>query len=286
LSPVFGGDDSRTVLLSILAGGVAYLAIDVLGRAFLSPAEERPRARFAWPVYVALLCAAALLGMAYRLGPLTIAIAALPLFLTRFAFERLDLAHRTYHQTIQALSIVPELAGHALLGHGERTAIYAQAIGDELGLTPEQHERVATAARLHHIGYVSLGGDDEPTHPAAVGRVSASILRETGFLADVAELVEAVSDPTHDAGRPPTVEAAVVRVSRAFDDLVGNDPDRADGALALVASRQRDDVTASVVSALQDLCRSRPELVDEAVSATAPLTAAAAVAAEEYGRRS
>src|SRR5207302_10032568 len=107
-----------------------------------------------------------LLAVAYRQGghdsgPWMAAVALLPLVLTRFAFDRYAAAQEAYRQTIKALSIVPEVAGTTPFGHGERSAVYADAMARALGFGPEALERVVTAARLHHIGYVTL---DDPEH--------------------------------------------------------------------------------------------------------------------------
>src|SRR5205807_8744158 len=129
-----------------------------------SPHRERVRLRLAAPVYLSLLCAAALLAVAYRRDGVWMAlVAVIPLVLTRFAFERYAAAQAAYQQTIKALSIVPEVAGVTPLGHGERSAVYAVALARQLGLNNEAVERVATAARLHHIGYVTL---DDPQEAA------------------------------------------------------------------------------------------------------------------------
>src|SRR2546426_2804021 len=135
--------------------------------------------------------------MAYRYhdgGVWMAGMAAMPLLITRFSFERYAAARRTYHQTIQALGVVPEVAGLAVPGHGERTAVYAGAMADELGLGATDRERVVTAARLHHIGYICVDDPEDPDGAclpsAEIAKVGASILRETIFLRDVARVVE------------------------------------------------------------------------------------------------
>ena len=237
-------------------------------------------ARSAWPVHVSLVCAAALLAMAYRYhggGVWMAGMAAMPLFITRFSFERYARARRTYHQTIQALGIVPEIAGLAAAGHGERTAVYAAAVADELGLGATDRERVVTAARLHHIGYICVDDPDDPAGaslPAAeIARVGASILRETIFLRDVARVVEDTELWPADGG---TLEGAIVRVVSAFDETVGVDASRAAAAAAAVARQHRDRQGTRAGAALRRLVSHRPEVVEEAIRAGAPVTRAAA----------
>lgn len=204
---------------AVLAG-TAFLAVDLAfrGNLFASPAT-RLRFREAWPLQLSLLCAAALLALAYDKSVSVAPIAAVPLLVTQFSFRRYSSARDTYEQTIRALSLLPEVAGLTPLGHGERTAVYAGRLAEELGYDAASADRIATAARLHHIGHISLHEPEErkgPTDVREVGRVSAELLRETGFLAELADLVERVQVDASDAG---TLDAAVIRVCSTLDDL-------------------------------------------------------------------
>src|SRR5436190_3635448 len=111
-------------------------------------------------------------------------VALFPLILTRFAFDRYAAAQMAYRQTIKALSIVPEVAGVTSLGHAERCAVYADALASAIGLGSDGTERVVTAARLHHIGYVTLDDPEEATgkDEQDLARLGGAILHETGFL--------------------------------------------------------------------------------------------------------
>ena len=181
-----GGDHNTKILVCVVLGGVSFLTADLLTARFASvPGEERVNAGSAWPVYVTLLSAAALLALADRFehggstgSPWLSAIAFCPLLITRFSFERYAQASSTYRQTIQALSIVPEVAGMSRPGHGERTAVYAATLADELGVVGEDRERVITAARLHRIGFICLD-DEEEEAPESVDprRVARSARR-------------------------------------------------------------------------------------------------------------
>jgi hypothetical protein len=265
---------ARVTLVSVILAGVAYLAVDLVGRGgVLAGRTNRLRAREALPVYVALVCAAALLAIAYRQrGWPTALIAAVPLLITRFSFERYSSARQTYRQTIKALSMVPEVAGLTSLGHGERTAVYAGAVAESVGLQPEVIDKLVTAARLHHIGHISLHEPSErptPPDPVELGRVGGEILRETGFLADVAEMVEAVHGCANASAPLP---AAIVRVASTFDDLVGDDPSRAGDALVEVLASHSEGLERSVAIVLIQLCDADPQLVERARTSGAPLT--------------
>jgi hypothetical protein len=280
-----GGDNNTQILVCVVFGGVAFLSADLLTARFSSAtSEDRVNAGSAWPVYVTLLSAAALLALADRFehngstgSPWMSAIAFAPLLITRVSFERYALASRTYRQTIQALSIVPEVAGMSRPGHAERTATYAGALAEELGLSGDDRERVVTAARLHRIGYIGLDGDDEEApeavDPRRVARVGAEMLRETGFLRPVADLVEEAEQETS-----PSLGAAIVRVASRFDDQVVEDAARAKGALEIVSGATIDPVGRQVVSGLRRLLATRPGIVDDAILNGSPVAEAAASA--------
>lgn len=269
----------RWSLLAILGTGAVYLAVDFFVAS--SSAERRATVwRQAAPVYVSLLCSAAVLGMA---SGWMLLFAVLPVLMTQYSFQRYSAARRTYEQTIQALGIVPELAGHVALGHGERSSVYAAAIAAGMDLPPAICEHVRTAARLHHIGHVSVP-DCEESHPevedALVAMSSARILRESGFLAEIADLVEGLRHPQGTDDDPAT---AALRLAITFDDLVGEDAARAGGALAILAGRSTGESAVVAVTSLRRWMRHDPQFVLSAIAAGEPLTAAAAAASAAEG---
>ena len=269
------GSRPDLALLRVTVAGAVFLCVDLACRwAFPTPTAPPMRFAEAWPVHISLLCAAGLLAVAYEKDHWMALVALVPLVMTRFAFERYAAAQEAYQQTIKALSIVPEVAGVTPLGHGERSAVYAVSLARRLGLSKEAVERVATAARLHHIGYVTL---DDPSEAKMEGnlqflaRLGGDILRETEFLADVGDLVENVHAP-----EVLNREAAVVRIATAFDHLVGEDPARALGALQLITFRQHGAHGAAAAHVLEQMLEEEPALIDRAIASGAPLTEAAA----------
>jgi hypothetical protein len=272
------------VALSIASvAGAVFLGVDLLLRRVL-PVPSAPPMRLAesWQVQISLLCAAGLLTVAYERGGAGYALVALiPLVMTRFAFDRYAAAQQAYRQTIKALSIVPEVAGVTPLGHGERSAVYAVALARALGMNNAAIERVATAARLHHIGYVTL---DDPQDAAVrenrvlLAKLGGEILRQTEFLADVGDLVANVH-----AEEVTSREAAVLRVATAFDHLVLEDPARAFGAVQLLNFRQQDAYGAAAALVLREVFDEDPDVVDRAIASGAPLREAAAEAAARTG---
>ena len=254
--------DDRRAMVFAVGVGVAFLAVDHAIRGVVARSNgERSDLRQAWPLYVTLLCVATLIDLAAPSIALAF-VATVPLFVTRFSFQRYTSARVTYEQTTRALSLLPEVAGLTPLGHSERTAAYVEAVAEEMGYDAPKVAHLANAARLHHIGHISLHEEaerDGPPDPSDLASVSVEILQQTGFLANLVELVED-SQP----GGPPasTQEAAVIRVCSMLDELVETS-DAFDPFATLVAMHPVGHERA-VSIALLSLHHRRPSLVADA----------------------
>lgn len=167
-------------------------------------------------------------------GPILFSI---PLLAAWYSFERLSTARHTYEQTIEALSLAPELGGLSASGHSQRVADLVVEMGRELGMNREAVERLRVAAMLHHLGAVCL---DVPSDGlldwTEVAASSAAMLRATPALTPAGDLV-AASPRSHRAPRLPyaaetpvtattALGAQVLRVASEFDDLTAGDTDR------------------------------------------------------------
>ncbi len=167
---------------------------------------------------------------------------AIPLLAAWYSFERLESTRRTYDQTIRALSLAPELGGHIRRGHGERVADIAVTIARDLGFTIDELQALESAALLHHIGVPCV--DDpiatgQPIDPLEVAEVGSRILRSTGDLTRVADIVAAEPLPYRSPIGDDSVAlrlAQVLKVASAFDDLTMGDPRSAGAAVAVLYS--------------------------------------------------
>lgn len=239
------------------AAGLGALVADVGAWRLVTSPGRRFEVRNAVPAYFALGCAGALVAVAtVEIGVAMASIAAFPLLITRFAFERYATATDTLHQTIQALGLVPELAGVAPLGHSERSAGYAAALATKLRRNPEAVRNVVAAARLHHLGAVSEGAGHGPT---ALASTSARLAREAGLPADVARLLQDARVGAAEAPSPG-IDAAIVRIAADFDELVGDDASATDHGLAAVSGWATDPASRSVAAALLELAAADPDL--------------------------
>ena len=258
------------LLASVGAASVGMFGADLL----LSQVAARPEHRIAqWsavPVHLTLACAGALIAVAVsEVGVAMAAVAAFPLLITRFSFERYADATDTLQQTVQALGLVPELGGLAPLGHSERSAFYAIALARSLHLDRAAVTRIETATRLHHLGAVQYESDTEQLDalsPSDLADAGAHILREARFPADVVDLL-AVSHADSIEAVAPSLEAAIVRLATTFDDIVGDDLSATDRGISLVSTNARDPHSRRVAGTLLELIATEPDLVGDAIAA-------------------
>lgn len=256
-------------LAAATAASVGLVAGDLAAVRLATAPAQRIAIRSALPVHLTLACAGALIAVSVsEVGVAMAAVAAFPLLITRFSFERYAGATDTFDQTVQALGLVPELAGLVPLGHSERSTAYAVALARELGFDRTTTTRVVTATRLHHLGAVRFEDDAEQTviPPGEIALAGARILREAKFPADVADLLASANADSLDA-TAPSLEAAVVRVAAIFDELVGDDATGADQGLALVTASARDPHSRRAAAALLQLVATDDGLVPAAVAA-------------------
>lgn len=163
---------------------------------------------------------------------------ALPIFfvllmLTQFAFKRYASIRATYRQTIRSLSRVTEVGGYTTNGHARRVCDMSLAVGQELGLSEARLLDLEYAALMHDLGQLSLvepiaGGATTlvpPDKQRMLAEKGAEVIRETGVLDRVAEIVERQTEPYRRPGEAtdPTLplESRIIRAANAFDDMVG-----------------------------------------------------------------
>ncbi len=182
---------------------------------------------------LALVASGMLMAIGFRgidarpsVGLWSVALFSIPLLAAWYSFERLAVISRTSEQTIEALSVVPEMAGLANRGHAARVADLSVRMGDRLGLRRRELDDLRAAALLHHLGHLCLDAEevrDRPIEPSEVAEKGAEILRQTD-LANAGDLL--ATEDFHLGGQ-------ILRVASAFDDLAtaGIEPDAAVDAL-------------------------------------------------------
>jgi hypothetical protein len=249
-------------LVAVAAGTLAIVTARFALAPWVRGVPEAPDPRAALPIDLTLGCGAALLvETTTNIGLGMALVSLLPLLVVRFAFDRYADAAATLAETVEALGLVPELAGAVPLGHSERTARYAEAVAVAAGCDRREVRRVIAAARLHHLGAVA---DADRPPEGEVAAAGARILREGGFPADVADLVARTGAEAAD-----DLPASVVQAASAFDDVVGDDDaeDRVEQALGLVGLRMTGRSGRQATAALLNVVADRPELVREVITA-------------------
>ncbi|MGH8889794.1 MAG: HD-GYP domain-containing protein [Acidothermaceae bacterium] len=187
-----------------------------------------------------------------------------PLLLTQFAYRRYAAIRTTYRETIRSLSRVTEVGGYVEEGHAHRVGLLAVAVGRELGLTEGEIAELEYAALLHDIGQLSLtdpipGGSTlvvAPVERRRVAELGADVIKTTGVLDRVAEIVARQADPyrRHREAADDTlpVESRIIKAVSAYDDLVGksDNPDASADALERLRLGMAYEYDPQVVQAL------------------------------------
>jgi hypothetical protein len=173
-----------------------------------------------------------------------------PLLVIQFAFRRYAGIRATYLQTVRALAQVTEVGGYVESGHSRRVSRIALAVGRELGMPEPDLIDLEYAALMHDIGQLSLiepipGGATVLVSSADARRIAefgAEVIRQTGVLDTVAELVRCQWLPAKGGLTTPPLASRVIRAVNAFDDLVGGSADRDRVAAAIGRLRLDSEV--------------------------------------------
>jgi hypothetical protein len=233
---------------------VAFLMVAVVALAtvldFVIAAFIRAKGRaasFGWTLRDEISATAALSAAVGATGVLTalatpsmqlyaLPVFCIPLLMTQFAFRRYAAIRMTYQQTIRSLSRVTEVGGYVEEGHSHRVSQLAIAIGRELGLTENDLLELEYAALLHDIGQLSLidpipGGSTlvvAPVERRRVAELGADVIKTTGVLDRVADIVARQADPYRRHREAPDdtlpIESRIIKAASAYDDLVGANP--------------------------------------------------------------
>ncbi|MGI9007290.1 MAG: HD-GYP domain-containing protein [Streptosporangiaceae bacterium] len=199
------------------------------------------------------------------MGVAMLAVFAGPLLVIQLAFRRYAGIRATYLQTVRALAQVTEVGGYVETGHSRRVSRLALAIGRELGMPEPDLLNLEYAALMHDIGQLSLaepvpGGATLLVASADARRIAeygAEVIRQTGVLDTVAELVRCQWLPAAGGPKPPPLGSRVIRAANAFDDLVSGSADRdrtaaAIDRLKLDAGTEYDPVVVAALAAVTD----------------------------------
>jgi len=184
------------------------------------------------PLGLGVVSAAVSTALATRvIGPVALAIFAVPLVLLMIAVRRQSAVLDGRRQTVWALSKLTDQAGFTDPGHAKRVARLGVLVGRQVGLSEPELRDLEYAALLHDLGQLSLqrsipGG--ATTHTSAldqrrVAAAGAALLAHTEEMTKVSTLVAHHATPywrINELGDFP-IASRILRVVNAYDDLVG-----------------------------------------------------------------
>jgi hypothetical protein len=261
--------DSWWVVLGVMALLITVmLAIDVSIAALLRAEQVRTAFRvavrdeinMAAPLGAAVAASGILLALAsHSMSLAALVVFAAPLLVTQIAFRKYAGIRATYLQTVRALARVTEVGGYVEPGHSLRVSRLALSVGRELGMAEPELLELEYAALMHDIGQLSLrdpipGGATVLTDAAqarSIAELGAEIIRKTGVLGRVAEIVRHQCDPA-TATDPPPLASRIIKAANAYDDMMGGstDRDRAAATIDRLRLDPRREFDPAVVDAL------------------------------------
>lgn len=237
---------------------VAAWVLDVAVSAVLRAERLRTRVRVAMrdegraqvPTGAAIASSGILIVLACTVtGLVGLLVFTAPLMVSQVAFRRHAEVRHTYLETVRALSRVTEVGGYVENGHSRRVSRLSHGIACELGLAEAELLELEYAALMHDIGQLSLrepiaGGATvlaSPREQRRIAELGSAIIRETGVLDSVAELVRRQCEPLAGDGEEgvPPLGSRIIKVANAFDDLVGENGD-AERRVAVVERLRMD----------------------------------------------
>ncbi|MDH5371821.1 MAG: HD domain-containing protein [Acidimicrobiia bacterium] len=228
-----GLESDAADLVGFALGSAVWFIIEMFLWAFVTFGRRRISRRYLWllavkdwMVTLSLLATGALFGFTYAEIDLwaAVIVVAVPYAFAHLAFHRYQDARTTYWQTIRALSRIPEVAGLSPDGHGDRTSAMAVAVGQRLGLSPDEVEDIRFAAMMHDIGRVTL---NEPNvikmgfTEDDIARWGSEIIGESAYLERIAHLVRQQHHPYRRPGEYKDLElpmaSKVIKAASAYD---------------------------------------------------------------------
>ncbi|HLF99850.1 MAG TPA: hypothetical protein VI916_05225 [Acidimicrobiia bacterium] len=237
---VTGVHRPATALAALVAAGAALLVVEVIIRRLHDESSFGRAGGYTAVLAIGasgILMALGLHGVDGRgaMGLWAIPVFAVPALSARWAFGRLHAIRRTYDQTVQVLSVVPEMGGRVRPGHSRRVADLALDMADLLEVPRGGAVDLERAALLHALGSVTLDDGQVqvmPT-PEEVATATFGVLRDETRMSGPAGLVAGM------AGEPVAADdqlaADILRVAAAYETFAGGDPARARSAFGALA---------------------------------------------------
>jgi hypothetical protein len=107
----------------------------------------------------ALATVGVMLAQIMAVNVLALPLFVFPLFIARQFYQRFMALQDAYTETVRSLVSGLEAKDSYTRGHSERVATYALALGKQCGLDDRALADIETAALLHDLGKLTIGGD-------------------------------------------------------------------------------------------------------------------------------
>jgi HD-GYP domain-containing protein (c-di-GMP phosphodiesterase class II) len=171
-----------------------------------------------------------LLGRLYvSLGAWVVPLFVAPIFIARQAVASYRALRDAQDATLSTLVRALEAKDRYTAGHVERVAHFAHLVGLEIGLRPNQLERLRYAALMHDIGKLIVPNhilnkpgrltEEEYAAIRMHEEVSVELLRRIDFLRPVAPSLEAEIATAHMYIEDSPIEARIITIADAFDAM-------------------------------------------------------------------
>ncbi len=185
----------------------------------------------------------------------------LPLVLARTSLRRAYAVRRDRRQTIAALSTMTDVAGFTRPGHAARVAALARTVGERLRMPEDELVELEDAALLHDIGQVTLSRpipdgatvEAAPADQESIAQEGAAIVRRTGVLDSVADIVAAQATSyrrVREFDESVPRASRIIKVCNAFDDLTAGRDDLREAAFERLSLGLGYEYDPAIVSAL------------------------------------
>jgi HD-GYP domain-containing protein (c-di-GMP phosphodiesterase class II) len=212
----------------------------------------------AWMAPSQLVLAAVGFSMAEVLSISAVALVlfVVPLLVSRQVFQRYAGLRDAYLDTIRSLVAAIEAKDPYTRGHSERVTTYAGLLGEALGLSQRELERLEYAAVLHDVGKIGVPAgvltkpgrltDEEYTRIKTHPDVGAQIVSRVPYLSDIVEPVlyhherfDGLGYGLGTSGLAIPRAARVLAVADAFDAMTSARPYRPALSLSAAADELR-----------------------------------------------
>lgn len=245
-------------IATIILGIAAYVSVQYLAERYLDTRAGQRLEMVAFtndlPVLLAQISAGGLVVVTYEAMSFWSLIPVLAmLLLVRQSWQVLHRIRESYRTTIAVLVEAAEAEVPAKVGHAQRTALIAAAVGQRCRLSRGERERLEYAALLHDIDEMRFEANPDCDRRA---RAAADVLRDAAFLSDVLPILR-VCDGSAEGNAAATTSnvtlALIVIASSVMDSAQHRESSR-DGdemLLRLVAERTPPSALRRVIAAVE-----------------------------------